>query len=43
MGDLSDKYAGKSKKMAGKAMNDKALEALGKTQEEKGKRRGLFK
>jgi uncharacterized protein YjbJ (UPF0337 family) len=43
MGSTSDKYTGKAKKAAGKATNDKPLEARGKAQEEKGKLKGMFK
>ena len=43
MSDLKDKLAGKSKKMVGKAMNNKALEARGRAQEEMGKMKRMFK
>jgi uncharacterized protein YjbJ (UPF0337 family) len=43
MGARSDKYEGKAKKMAGKATNDKSLEAKGRAQEEMGKMKRMFK
>lgn len=42
MGDTTDKWSGKAKKMAGKATNDKEMEAKGKAKEEMGKIKGKF-
>jgi uncharacterized protein YjbJ (UPF0337 family) len=42
MGATGDKYTGKAKKMSGKMMDNKKMEAKGKAQEEKGKVEGYF-
>lgn len=42
MGDTTNKYSGKAKKMAGKAVGDREIEAKGKVQEEVGKVEGEF-
>lgn len=40
MGNTSDKWSGKAKKMAGKISDDKEMEAKGKAQEQVGKIKG---
>lgn len=42
MGDTTDKWSGKAKKMAGKATDNKEMEAKGKAKEETGKFKGKF-
>lgn len=40
MGDKSDKFVGKGKQTAGKAMDNKEMQAKGKMQEGKGQLKG---
>jgi uncharacterized protein YjbJ (UPF0337 family) len=42
MGDTSNKWEGKAKKMGGKVTGDRKMEAKGKAQEEIGKIEGKF-